>query len=227
MAGESNTVAAATRSLLQRRPFITDLMATDAINYRGLARWLQPQVQERLEERDEVRLETIVMAIKRYKNDKSFDDTAMDRIKDVLAESSVRLRSDISYYTFPRTETTHRGVMESYDAITREAGGRCHILHADDEIGFVCQRDHEQYLDEQALEAKRHEDNLALLVLDSPTAILEADGILAYLTREISMNGISIIDMFTTYTETMFLVQEQDSAALYQLLRDRVTTMRS
>lgn len=226
MADETNTVAGVTRTTLQRRPFITDLMATDAVNYRGLARHLQPEIEEALEDRKNVRLETIVMAIKRYEEDNSFDDTAMDRIKDVLASSSVRLQSDISYYTFPRRNVTHRAVMESYESITDD-GGRCHILHAQDEIGFVCQRQYEAILNDHDVSPKRHETGLALLVLDSPPSILKADGILAFLTREIAMDGISLIDMFTTYTETMFLVRDTDSAQLYELLRNRVESMRT
>lgn len=227
MSGETNTVAAATRTALERRPFITPLLATDAVNYRGLARYLKPEIEERLDDRSSVRIETIVMAIKRYEQDSTPESDAMDEIQDVLADSSVRLRSDISYYTVPRTSPTHQAVMDCYEAITAENGGRCHILHAEDEIGFVCQREHEAIIEEHDLPYKRYEDGLALLVLDSPPTILDADGILAHLTREIAMEGISLIDMFTTYTETMFLVRDDESAALYQLLRDRVETMRA
>jgi len=36
------------------------------------------------------------------------------------------------------------------------------------------------------------------------------------------VNGIGVVEMFSTYTETVFLVEEKDGTSLYSTLRELI-----
>lgn len=221
-------MAGATRAELRRMPFLPELLDMGAVNYRGLARHLRPGVEDRLPERDSIRIESIVMAIKRYEDDLGPGGDSLQQIQDVLAESEVSMRSDMVYYTFPRREAVHRAVLDAYADITDEPGTRCYILQSNKEIGFVLPRRHAGTVGQQLEEhrSRRKEAGLALVALDAPEAILDADGILAYLTRQLAMDDIHLVDMLTTYTETVFLVEDRDGDRTYRCLRRLIEDMR-
>ncbi|MFB6076921.1 MAG: hypothetical protein ABEK12_02220 [Candidatus Nanohaloarchaea archaeon] len=221
------SVAAATRALLELRPFLTDLMAMDAVNYRGLARAIRPQVLDRTD-RDSVNLDAIVMAIRRYESEADDVRGTTDLIERVLRESELTLKSDIVYYTFPRRPKFHRIAVETYREVDERSGDRVYILQSDAEIAVIVNEGNAGIVDEkfEEHEARNIERDLAMVVLDSPEEVLEADGILSYLTERIIWDGIGLIDMVTTYTECVFLVREADSTALYDTL-NRLTADQS
>lgn len=218
------SVAEATRSLLERKPFLKELMAMDAVNYRGLARHFRDQVEE-MTGKEAVSLDSIVVAIRRYERDAFLDERLMERIEDVLHNSELTMRSDIVYYTLPRTERFHSMALEAYQEIDQRSAGRAYLLQSDAEIAFITNEKNAEpikaKLDRD--EAKNIERDLAMIVMESPDEVLEADGIISYLTEKIIMDGIGLIDLVTTYTEFVFLVREEDSTQLYEVLRGVIT----
>jgi hypothetical protein len=126
------------------------------------------------------------------------------------------------YYTFERTPDMQKEVQELYDEIDQMSGERFYALQSDAEVGIVMDRRNSDLLEDISLDAevKDSHGNLAMVIIDSPEDVLEADGIISYLTERIIFNGIGLMDMFTTYTEFVLLVREDDSTDLYQTLLD-------
>ncbi|MDY6761834.1 MAG: hypothetical protein SVY41_02195 [Candidatus Nanohaloarchaea archaeon] len=222
MNGKNNpSIAAATRELLQRKPFLRELMDMDAVNYRGLARHFREAVEKRTGH-ETVNLDSIVMAIRRYEQDTPIGEPLMERIKDVLTDSELTMRSDIVYYTFPRETRYHEAAVEAYTEVEQRSAERAYLLQSDAEIAVVLDEKNADVLENriEAGDAKNIERGLAMIVLDSPEEALEADGIISYLTERIIASGIGLIDLMTTYTEFVFLVREEDSTSLYELLQN-------
>lgn len=218
---EEVSVAEATRKLLRRKPFLKDLMSMGAVNYRGLARNLEDQVLN-ITGKDHVNLDSIVMAIRRYEKDLNLDKELSNRINRVMAGSEITLKSDIVYYTFERKPEMQEEVQELYQEIDQRSGERFYVLQSDAEVGIVMDRKNSELLEDLSSRAKVKDshDDLAMVVIDSPEEVLEADGIISYLTEKIIFNGLGLMDMFTTYTEFVLLVKESDSTDLYQTLLD-------
>lgn len=193
----------------------------EAVNYRGLARYFKPLVKER-SGKESVNLDSIVMAIRRYEKESELSERLMERIEDVLTSSELTMKSDIIYYTFPRKNKFHRIATDAYKEIDKRSGERIYVLQSDAEIAIVINAKNSEIVEEriEESEAKNIERNLAMIIMDSPDKILEADGIISYLTEKIIFNGIGLIDLLTTYTETVFLVREEDSTNLYETLRN-------
>lgn len=218
---DNTSVAEVTRELLEAKPFLKELMDMEAINYRGLARHFRSEVEERTG-KEKINLDSIVMAIRRYEQDTGLDQELSNRIYRVMAGSEITLKSDVLYYTFERGPSIQETVQETHDEIREISGDRFYALQSDAEIGIVIDRRNSDKLENltQKHETKDSHDDLAMVIIDSPEEVLEADGIISYITEKIIFNGIGLIDMFTTYTEFILLVKERDSTRLYQTMRD-------
>lgn len=215
------SVAEATRQLLEKKPFLKELMEMDAVNYRGLARYFQEEVEERTG-RDSVNLDSIVVAIRRYQEDASIRKGLMETIEDVLSSSELTMKSDIMYYTFPREQEIQKLVLEAHSRIDASGNDSLHILQSESEIVLVVDKKNSDKVDSIVGEdkAKNVAKNLSMVMVDSPKEIREAHGILSHMTEKIIANGIGLTEMMMTYTETIFLVPEEDGTDLYNVLRD-------
>jgi len=217
------SVAEATRELLDTKPFLKELMDMNAVNYRGLARNFKKQVEEKTG-REKVNLDSIVVAIRRYEDKLTLRESWTERIESVLGNSELTMAGDIFYYTLPRERKYHKLALDLYDQIDRRSGDRIYLLQSDAEIGLVTNRSNLELIEEKVdkKDIKNMEKDAAIVVLDSPEEILEANGILSYLTERIIANGIGVLEMFSTYTETVFLVREEHSTQLYSTLRELI-----
>lgn len=215
------SVAEATREILQRKPFLAELMEMNAVNYRGLSRNIKEQVKQKTG-KQKVNLDSIVVAIRRYEEDLGVIESASKQIQTVLENSELTMKSNIIYYTFPRKQKYQDIVLETYDKIDRISGDRMYFFQSDAEIGIVVNENNSELIEEKIRrqEAKNIEENLAIIVMDSPEEILESHGFLNYLLQQVTLEGIGIIELFATYTETVFLIKEKESTNAYRKLKE-------
>ena len=217
------SVSEATREILKQKPFLKELMDMDAVNYRGLARNLKEDVKEETG-KEKVNLDSIVMAIRRYEQDADYSEGMMEKIEKVLNESELFMIGDVVYYTLPREKKYHELAMKVYEEVDKKSGERVYLLQSDSEIGLVVSKKNSKLIEEKIneREVKNLNKDLAIVGMDSPEEILEANGILSYLTQKIIMNGIGVVEMFSTYTETIFLVEEKDDTNTYSTLKELI-----
>jgi len=217
------SVSEATREILKKKPFLKELMDMGAVNYRGLARNLKEEVKEATG-KEKINLDSIVMAIRRYEQDVDYPEEMMETIEKVLNESELFMIGDVVYYTLPREKKYHDLAMDVYEEVDKKSGERVYLLQSDSEIGLVVSKTNSKLIEEKIdiKNVKNINKSLAIVGMDSPEEILEANGILSYLTQKIIMKGIGVIEMFSTYTETIFLVEEKDDTELYNTLRDLI-----
>lgn len=221
---KSKSVAEATRELLNEKPFLKELMEMDAVNYRGLARNFKTQVKQKTG-KEKINLDSIVVAIRRYEKDLTLNNTWTERIQRVLKKSELSMAGDIVYYTLPRERKYHELALDLYDQIDQRSGDRIYLLQSDAEIGIVTNKTNLELIENKVKQKdiKNVEKNVAMIILDSPEEILEANGILSYLTEKVISNGIGVLEMFSTYTETIFLVRENQATQLYTTLRELIS----
>lgn len=215
------SVAEATRELLNQKPFLKELMDMDAVNYRGLARYFKENVEEKTG-RDSVNLDSIVMAIRRFEKDSSVPEGLMEIIKDTLEKSELTMKSDINYYTFQRTKEIEKKIMKAHEAINNSGKETLYIMQAESEIAIIFDQKNIEKVEKHLNlgKAKNIAEDLDMVIMDSPDKIRRADGILSHITEKIIANGIGLTEMMTTYTETVFLVEEENGPKLYQVLKD-------
>lgn len=215
------SVAEATREMLEKKPFLKQVMDMDAINYRGLARHFKDDIEERTG-REEVNLDSIVMAIRRFERDSHTPEGLMEIVEDVLQRSELMMKSDINYYTFPREKKIQQKVMKAHSEIETEGNDSLYILQSESEIVLIFDDKNAEKVEEfvDVDQAKNIAKNLDMVIVSSPEKMRKADGILSHMTERIITNGIGLVEMITTYTETVFIVKEEDSTELYNVLKE-------
>jgi len=220
MSENKTSVSESTREILEKKPFLKELMDMDAVNYRGLARNFKEEVKEKTG-KESVNLDSIVMAIRRYEKNAEYTEGMMERIERVLKDSELFMIGNVVYYTLPREKKYHDLAMKVYEEVEDKSGERVYLLQSDSEIGLVVSRKNSELIEDRVeeYEVKNLNRDLAIVGMDSPEEILKANGILSYLTEKIILNGIGVVEMFSTYTETIFLVEDEDDTETYETLK--------
>ena len=62
-------------------------------------------------------------------------------------------------------------------------------------------------------------DNLAEVNLKSPKDLEQVPGVIAYLTSLLADKGINIIETMSTWTDTLFVLDEKDIGKAMEVLR--------
>lgn len=61
--------------------------------------------------------------------------------------------------------------------------------------------------------------NLAEIILKSSEAVEDTPGVVAYLTSLLASNNINILETMSTWTDTLFVIEEKDIAKMMEVLR--------
>jgi len=62
-------------------------------------------------------------------------------------------------------------------------------------------------------------ENLAEVTLKSSEDVENTPGVIAYLSTLLAENGINIIETMSTWTDTLFVIEDKDIAKVMELLR--------
>ncbi len=209
-----SSIAEIARELVKRKPFLEDALTRGIINYNALAEELLPQIQEMAGSK-EVKLTTVSMALRRLGEQlnakhvvqiekKLRDFVSSDMIiKYDLFEITVRLVPNINlasslskiYELIPVTSKSFLSVTQG----SMEATIITHIHYKSQILEILKQ-----------FEIISIIDDLAALVIRIPENSTEVPGLFYYFTKALSMDGISIIELISTFSEMQFIVDEDD-----------------
>ena len=70
------------------------------------------------------------------------------------------------------------------------------------------------------------EENLSILIIKTPSEMVEVPGVLYYLTGLLSRADITLIDFVTTYREIIFVVHDKDASKTFEILDESIKTSR-
>ena len=211
-------ITQATRRVLRKYPNIAEYLNQGIVNYRALARLIQPEVERILGTR--VKLQSIVTALRRSSAEKLSDGSA----KRILAESEVSLRYDLGLVTTSLSRETPRKVLEVHRLLS---GSAYVLLQGLENLTIVTKQEHipklEKLFGEELVESKR---SLAGIFVKSPPEIASTSGILARLSGLLAAEGINVVEMMSSYVETMFLVEERDCLRGVEAIREEIKRAR-
>ena len=206
-----------TRRVLRKYPNISEYLSYGIVNYRALARLIQPEVERILGER--VKLQSIVTALRR-----SGGEPAHDSAKRILAESEVSLRYDLGLVTASLSRETPRRVQEVHRLLR---GSAYVLLQGLENLTIVTRQEHipglEKLFGEELVESRR---SLAGIFVKSPPEIASTSGVLARLSSLLAGEGINVVEMMSSHVETIFLVEERDCLRGVEVIREEIKRAR-
>ncbi|MEM1881185.1 MAG: hypothetical protein QXQ23_04475, partial [Sulfolobales archaeon] len=191
------SISDAVRRVITTHPSILDCIKLDVINYSSLARLLVDEVR-RVGGFKSVSVNAVKMGIIRFsetlKSGKSFDEV----IRDILAETTVELQTDLKLITLRREVLLTR--LKDFIPVIMQArffqltqGTKTFTLVVSEDIGkevvkFFGKDSIEEIIDDQSA-----------IVLISPKEIIAVPGVISYITSLLSWHGINITQVISCY----------------------------
>lgn len=214
------TVAEAVETLIRRSPFFEEGIVDGVINYTGLARHLQADIEKHLGK--EVQTGAIVMAIQRLKPQLSklgLEEALQDYIQGM---GEIIVRSDLIDFTFANSPT----LVQKQQLLLRFIEGQKEIFHTLSkgvyETNLVTSRSilpqvEKIFEDEVVISLK---DNLASITMRLPVGNINIPGLYYYILKKIAWENINIVEIVSTTNEFTLILNKEDVNRAFQILHD-------
>lgn len=205
-------IAVLTREYIETHPSIADCLGDGLINYSALARKISKELAIEKEE-------AILIAARRYATEIQKKKKRETKIREVLQDSRIEIRSNISIIT----ARNDWGILQSLDNAVRTALNRrisIQVIHGIQGITIV--------VDDRLVEGLvqiigdenliRVRSGLVEIVVRSPETIGEVSGVIAHLCQAIAKRGINCLEMVSCFTDSIFIVEEIDMIEAFSAL---------
>jgi len=196
-------------------PILRQCLSRRVVNYRKLAKTLQPVVSMILGE--EVSVDAVKIALLRYSKSLEEERSVRREILEILARSFVELRTDI---TIAIIRSAAGGRVARLLAKIMSRARFVAIMQSATATTLVLDRETAEELlsgidGDDIIEVQKGQ---AAIVVVSPREIMTVPGILAYITNALSQHGINIIHIESCYTDTLIVVSKDDLERAFSVL---------
>jgi hypothetical protein len=210
----SMNITKITEEYVGSRPSLRDCLATGLVNYSAVSR----QILDDLGLEKKVQLDAVLIALRRYKNKLSKAGSSERKIRQILQQSSLEVKNKIVvaiidkklYYDYllqlgrkVKKQAKHIHIIEGTDAVT--------IVTAE---AFLV--DIKKLFGENIIEIQK---GLVQITLCSPPTIESTPGVFAYLVSLFAQHGVNIVESMSCWTDTMFVVSDDDVAKVMSFLK--------
>lgn len=213
------TVPDAVREIITRNRSIYDCIKMDLINYTALAVKIQKEVESHVG--SPVNLNTIVVAIKRYAD--SFEKKDDLQNEPVLKNARLSLTDGIADIRF---STDDFGVNDTTDLINK-------FTQIDPDYEFFRLTDSLRILTDDVVDVRKlletfpHQKNifqtgLAKISIRIPQDQNRSD-VVSYVSEILHDDGIEIVNAYFGQGDIIIVLQEDDAARAYQILRSEIS----
>ncbi|MHC1604448.1 MAG: hypothetical protein ACXQTP_00550 [Candidatus Methanofastidiosia archaeon] len=222
---QEKSIARIVDEIIDSLPLIGDYLVNDIINYNGLARWIYPEVERRANKK--VSIESISVAIQRYHFHSKVGE--YKKLSDALAKTKLMLKSDITNISYLKNYKLIKRIDEFSERIRWEYGENFFTVQSSQEISAVLERDR---LDEFMKFTSPYKplslvENVTIINCRYPKYIVDIPGYLYSLLRVITLEKLNVIDIFSTFTEFIFLFRDKDALKAYEALGRLIKDARS
>jgi hypothetical protein len=213
------TVPDAVREIITRNRSIYDCIKMDLINYTALAVKIQKEVESHVG--SPVNLNTIVVAIKRYAD--SFEKKDELQNEPVLKNAKLSLTDGIADIRF---STDDFGVNDTADLINK-------FTQIDPDYEFFRLTDSLRILTDDVVDVRKlletfpHQKNILQTGLAKVSIRIPQDqnrsDVVSYVSEILHDDGIEIVNAYFGQGDIIIVLQEDDAARAYQILRSEIS----
>jgi hypothetical protein len=211
-------ISEATRRALSKFPYLEDYMSQGMINHRALARAILPEIKKELER--DVNLQSIVTAVRRYPVSRRRKGGG--EIQKILSQSSVILKYDVGAITIQLGKGLEKSLGE-----LRKVNEKFIVIQGIETLTVIGD---ERILSTFDVIVKDsildRNQGLASVVIISPKVIAETCGVIAYLASSLALDEINVVEMMSSYNETVFIVEEEDALKTIGKVRGEIKRAR-
>ncbi len=203
-----------TEQYIQEHPSIKDCLRKGMINYSALTR----RISEDLDIDLKKNFDAILIACRRYYRKVKKENVLEDKIIDILRKSKLEVKNKIIVAVIEKN-IYFNSLLELQKTIKNKAEV-FHVIEGSNTMTLITA---EEFKDDIKKLFKnkiiRITDSLAEVTLKSTEELEKTPGVIAYLTSLLAENGINIIETMSTWTDTLFVISEEDIAKVMNVLR--------
>ena len=202
-----------TEDYISEHPYVKDCLKKGLINYSSLTR----QICSDLDLNIKKNFDAVLIACRRYfrkiKSEASTEKKIVDILKGSKIEvknkiNSIILEKNIVFSNLLELEKEAKKFMETFHII--EGTASITIITTDDFSKKVKQVFRNKIIKEYS--------NLVEVILKSPREIVTTAGVISYIYSLLGENDINVIDTLSSWTDTIFLVEEKDLSRVMEFL---------
>ncbi len=214
----ASSVAFYVKEIINRSPFISEMLIQEVISYSNLALFIKPKVEALYG--SEVSSASIVMAIRRYTQDLKKLNHIDKRTQKIDYE--IQMKTNIYDVNIKRSRSFIDNISTIYGLTNNENGDFINISIGEYEIVVTISDKYKAQLDSLLAGEKiinREEDMVALTISFKGNNFLETPGITYLATRKLAWENINIYEIVSTLNVLTFIIKKKDSLEAYGVLQ--------
>lgn len=212
----AGSVAGCVKSVINRSPFISEMLIQEVISFSNLAKFIKPKVETLYGE--SVNSAAIVMAIRRYAEDlkKSKDLPSHDSIS-----YEISMKSNIYDVNFIRNDSFINSLPILYERIRPEAGDFLNVTLGSHEISLSVSEKYRSIVDDIVAKEKivATQSDLVAITIVFDEGFFETPGVLYLAVRKLAWENINVIEIVSTMNVLTFVIKKEDSLPAYAALQ--------
>ena len=203
-----------TENYIREHPSIKDCLKNGIVNYSSLSRQIAAKLNLNLRNN----FDAILIACRRYERKLKSEIVSENKILKILKESKIEVKNKIIAVVVDKD--VFFGTLLNLE---KEIKKRKEIFRIIEGISAITIITTEEFLDNINKYFKNkiilENRNLAEITIKSPKEIETTPGAYAYLCSLFGENNINIVEALSCWTDTIFLVDEEDAGKVINLLR--------
>ena len=195
-----------TVNYIKEHPYIRSCLQKDLINYSALARL----ISEDLHIQKKMSQEAILVAARRFREKIKKDVSSEKKVKEIIRQSHIEIKNKIHIVIL------QKGAADGLDEIqkmAREQHDFFFTVEGSDHYTLITPSKY-ALLAKQKLASRiiKHHENVALVIMKSPSEIEDTAGVISYVASLFSENGVNILELLSCWRDTLFLIEAKDVA---------------
>lgn len=194
-----------TKQYIKENPDIKSCLKKGLINHSSLAR----TIAKDLDIENQTSKEAILVASRRYEDKLSKEINQEKEITKLLSKSSMEVKNKITVFTLDKKFNIE--IIEDLQKEILGGSGVFYILEGSDNYTLITQQKYEELISKK-LKDRIIKQNKGLVLVNfiSPKEIQKTKGVISFLTSLFAENGINIVEFFSCWTDTLFVIDSKD-----------------
>ncbi|RLE93126.1 MAG: ACT domain-containing protein [Thermoprotei archaeon] len=211
------------REYVSSRPYLLEALSKKIVNYSALARLIVSELNLGKEN-----IPAVKMALRRFAEkleEKSFTE---DRVREIIASSSLQLINDIVVCTICGVQGSSVLTKEvflkktGFLQVTQSSRHMTIMMDKDlyNSIRSLIEKTLAKIGDVEVLE------NQTAILITSPREIIKTPGVIAYILSALASQGINITQFISCHTDTILIVDRREALKAYTVLEKLILNAR-
>lgn len=208
------TTTELTEKYLSEHPSIKDCLKHGIINYSKLSR----KIAKELNIEKETSIEAILIACRRYEAKLKDEKILENKIIDILKRSELEIKNRIVVAIIDK-KIYMKNLIEIEKKI-RKTADTFYVVEGTKVFTVILSEKHleelRRFFDSSVIKVSK---DLAMITIKSPRDLENTPGVIAYISSIFGEHGINIVETMSCWTDTIFVVSEEDIPTVMKFLK--------